>query len=136
MAEELFGPATVAVRHRNGGELLAVARALEGHLTATVHGTENDLRTHAELLEVLAGKVGRLVINGFPTGVEVTPAMVHGGPYPAGSLPQSSVGTRAIVRFTRPVCYQDVPEFALPPELQESNPLGILRLRDGVPSRS
>jgi NADP-dependent aldehyde dehydrogenase len=61
--------------------------------------------------------------------------MVHGGPYPAASLPQSSVGTRAIVRFTRPVCYQDMPEFALPPELQEHNPLGIFRLRDGVPGR-
>ncbi|MGN6591547.1 MAG: aldehyde dehydrogenase (NADP(+)) [Terriglobales bacterium] len=135
LAEELFGPATLAVRHRDAGELLRLARGLAGHLTATVHGTEADLRAHTELLEVLAAKVGRLVINGYPTGVEVTSAMVHGGPYPAASLPQSSVGTRAIVRFTRPVCYQDMPEFALPPELQEHNPLGIFRLRDGVPGR-
>jgi NADP-dependent aldehyde dehydrogenase len=135
LADELFGPATLAVRHRHGDELLRLARGLAGHLTATVHGTDADLRAHAALLEVLASRVGRLVINGYPTGVEVTPAMVHGGPYPAASLPHSSVGARAIVRFARPVCYQDVPEFALPPELQEHNPLAIFRLRDGVPGR-
>jgi len=71
------------------------------------------------------------VVNGFPTGVEVTSAMVHGGPYPATSLPSSSVGTRAITRFTRPVCYQDAPQAALPQELRDGNPLRITRLEEG-----
>ncbi|MGH9412957.1 MAG: aldehyde dehydrogenase (NADP(+)) [Terriglobales bacterium] len=136
LGEELFGPATLAVRHGGPEQLLALARTLSGHLTATVHATDADLRENRELLDVLAERVGRLVINGFPTGVAVTSAMVHGGPYPAASLPQSSVGTRAIVRFLRPVCYQDVPDFALPEELQEANPLGIWRLRNGKPSRA
>jgi len=131
LGEELFGPATLVVRHQGKAELLRVARALEGHLTATVHGTEEDLQEYAELLEILEQKAGRVVINGYPTGVEVTHAMVHGGPYPASSSRETSVGTRAILRFARPVCYQDMPEFALPPELQAANPLGIWRLVDG-----
>ncbi|MGH9394643.1 MAG: aldehyde dehydrogenase (NADP(+)) [Terriglobales bacterium] len=139
LAEELFGPAAVVVRHRAGAggeaELLALARSLGGHLTATVHGTPEDLAENLELLRILEQRVGRIVINGFPTGVEVTSAMVHGGPYPATSLPSSSVGTRAITRFTRPLCYQDAPEAALPPELHAANPLGIWRLLDGHPSR-
>jgi NADP-dependent aldehyde dehydrogenase len=84
------------------------------------------------LLAVLEGKAGRLVFNGFPTGVEVCPAMVHGGPYPATSDGRStSVGTLAIERFVRPVCYQGFPDAALPPELQEANPLRIRRLVNG-----
>ncbi|HUX67413.1 MAG TPA: aldehyde dehydrogenase (NADP(+)) [Terriglobales bacterium] len=136
LGEELFGPATLLVRHQGKAELLQVARALRGHLTATVHGTEADLQEYAELLEILEQKVGRVVINGYPTGVEVTHAMVHGGPYPASSSRETSVGTRAIVRFARPVCYQDMPDFALPPELQAANPLGIWRLVDGEPTRA
>ncbi len=133
LAEEIFGPATLLVRHGGLSELLAVARSLRGHLTATVHGTEEDLREYADLLPILETRVGRLVLNGFPTGVEVTHAMVHGGPYPATSDGRStSVGTQAILRFVRPVCYQDWPAFALPPELQDGNPLGIERHLDGV----
>jgi len=132
LGEELFGPASVVVRHGGKEELLALARGLGGHLTATVHGTDEDFAEYAELFRVLEGKAGRLVVNGFPTGVEVTSAMVHGGPYPATSLPSSSVGTRAITRFTRPVCYQDVPAGALPLELRDGNPLGIARMNDGV----
>ncbi|MGH9476091.1 MAG: aldehyde dehydrogenase (NADP(+)) [Terriglobales bacterium] len=135
LGEELFGPATLAVRHGGREELLRVARSLGGHLTATLHATDDDLRENLELLHELERRVGRLVINGFPTGVEVSPAMVHGGPYPAASLPHSSVGTRAIMRFARPVCYQDMPDFALPQELRDGNPLGIWRLRDGKPGR-
>lgn len=131
LAEELFGPSTLLIRHRTRDELMAIARSLDGNLTATVHATEDDLREYEELLPVLASRVGRVIVNGFPTGVAVTDAMVHGGPYPAGSDGSSSVGTRAILRFTRPVCFQDVPDYALPPELQDSNPLRIWRRVQG-----
>jgi 2,5-dioxopentanoate dehydrogenase len=132
LSEEIFGPATLLVRHSNREEVLKVARELEGHLTATIHGTEQDLREFAELIAILEGKVGRLVFNGFPTGVEVSHAMVHGGPYPSTSDGRStSVGTQAIFRFTRPVCYQGFPEVALPDALKDGNPLGIWRMVDG-----
>ena len=115
--------------------MLAVARSLEGQLTATVHGTEADLEANRELLDVLETKVGRVLINGFPTGVEVCHAMVHGGPFPATSDGRStSVGTRAIHRFTRAVCYQGYSDALLPAELREANPLGIHRLVDGKAS--
>jgi NADP-dependent aldehyde dehydrogenase len=112
--------------------MLAIARALEGHLTATIHGTEEDLREFADLIAILENKVGRLVFNGYPTGVEVTHAMVHGGPYPSTSDGRStSVGSQAIFRFARLVCYQGFPESALPDELKNANPLGIWRMLDG-----
>src|SRR5262249_41113715 len=129
---ELYRPATAAVRCRTTAQLIDLARGLEGHLTATVHGTEADLGEHAELLQILARKVGRLVVNGFPTGVEVSPAMHHGGPYPATTDARAtSVGTAAIRRFTRPICFQDVPEDFLPEELRGPNPRGIWRLLAG-----
>jgi alpha-ketoglutaric semialdehyde dehydrogenase len=113
--------------------MLEAARRLSGHLTATVLGTEDDLREHAELLRILETKVGRVIFNAYPTGVEVNHAMVHGGPYPATSDGRStSVGGLAILRFARPVAYQGMPQFALPPELQDSNPLGIRRLWNGI----
>jgi len=133
---EIFGPTTLLVQHSERDQVLAIARALEGHLTATVHGTEQDLREFADLIAILENKVGRLVFNGFPTGVEVTHAMVHGGPYPATSDGRStSVGSRAIFRFTRAVCYQGFPDSALPDALKEANPLGIWRMIDGQMSR-
>ena len=111
-------------------------RTLEGQLTGTIHGTEEDLRENRELLAILETKVGRLVFNGFPTGVEVCHAMVHGGPYPATSDGRStSVGTRAIFRFTRQVCFQSFPNVALPDELKEENPVGIWRMVDGQLAR-
>jgi NADP-dependent aldehyde dehydrogenase len=129
---EIFGPATLLVRHSSREQVLEIARSLEGHLTATIHGTEQDLREFADLIAILEGKVGRLIFNGFPTGVEVTHAMVHGGPYPSTSDGRStSVGTQAIFRFTRLVCYQGFPDSALPDELKEANPLGIWRMLDG-----
>ena len=129
---EIYGPATLAVRCGSKQDLLAAARALEGHLTATVHGSEADLAEHAELLRVLRTKVGRLIVNGYPTGVEVCHAMHHGGPYPATTDSRAtSVGTAAILRFARPVCFQDVPDPALPEELRDANPRGIWRLVDG-----
>jgi 2,5-dioxopentanoate dehydrogenase len=129
---EIFGPTTLLVQHSSRDQILAVARSLEGHLTATIHGTEQDLREFADLIAVLETKVGRLIFNGFPTGVEVTHAMVHGGPYPSTSDGRStSVGTQAIFRFTRLVCYQGFPDSALPDELKDANPLGIWRMVDG-----
>ena len=133
LAEEVFGPTTLLVAYSSREEILAAAEALEGHLTATIHGTEEDLASHRDLIAVLESKVGRLLFNGFPTGVEVCHAMVHGGPYPATSDGRStSVGTQAIFRFARPFCYQDFPDSALPAELQNGNPLGLTRMVNGV----
>jgi NADP-dependent aldehyde dehydrogenase len=136
LMDEVFGPSTLVVECKSRDEMLTAARQLEGQLTATIHGTESDLTANQELIEIAATKAGRLVCNGFPTGVEVCHAMTHGGPYPATSDGRStSVGTRAIERFARPVCFQGFPESALPDELKESNPLGIWRLVDGKPLR-
>jgi NADP-dependent aldehyde dehydrogenase len=133
---EIFGPTTLLVQHSGRDQVLAIARSLEGHLTATIHGTEQDLQEFADLIAILETKVGRLVFNGFPTGVEVTHAMVHGGPYPSTSDGRStSVGSQAIFRFTRLVCYQGFPDSALPDELKDANPLGIWRMIDGGISR-
>jgi NADP-dependent aldehyde dehydrogenase len=134
LMEEVFGPSTLVVECASREQMLAAARRLEGQLTATIHGTPEDLAANGELVELLTQKAGRLVFNGFPTGVEVCHAMTHGGPYPATSDGRStSVGTRAIERFARPVCYQNFPDAALPDELKEANPLGIWRLVDGKP---
>jgi 2,5-dioxopentanoate dehydrogenase len=130
--EEIFGPTSLVVEGNSKEEYLEIARNLGGHLTATVHGSEEELIEYAELLEILEQKVGRLIINGFPTGVEVSHAMVHGGPFPSTTDSRStSVGTGAITRFTRPVCFQSLPDVLLPDELKEANPLGIWRLVDG-----
>jgi alpha-ketoglutaric semialdehyde dehydrogenase len=136
LAAEIYGPATVAVVCETVEEMMEVARSLQGHLTATVHATEKDLAAFPELVAVLQQKAGRLVFNGFPTGVEVSPAMHHGGPYPATTDARAtSVGTAAIERFVRPVCFQDAPASILPPELQDGNPRGIWRLVDGAFTR-
>jgi NADP-dependent aldehyde dehydrogenase len=133
---EIFGPTTLLVRHSKRDQILEIARSLEGQLTATIHGTAQDLHDFADLISILEGRVGRLVFNGFPTGVEVCPAMVHGGPYPSTSDGRStSVGTRAIFRFTRPGCYQGFPDDALPEELKDSNRSGIWRMVDGQMTR-
>jgi NADP-dependent aldehyde dehydrogenase len=133
LAEEIFGPTSLVVELNSKNEMLSAARNLSGHLTATVHGTEKDLTNHKDLVDILEQKVGRIVFNGFPTGVEVCHAMVHGGPYPATTDGRStSVGTAAIFRFTRAVCYQGMPQGLLPAELQDENPLGIWRLVNGV----
>jgi alpha-ketoglutaric semialdehyde dehydrogenase len=132
LMEEVFGPSTLVVEIDAREQLLAIARRLEGQLTATVHAAEGELGDYRDLIEILETKVGRVVFNGFPTGVEVVPAMVHGGPYPATSDGRStSVGTRAIERFTRPLAWQNAPDSVLPDELKESNPLGIRRMVDG-----
>jgi NADP-dependent aldehyde dehydrogenase len=132
LSSEIFGPSTLLVQDASHEQLIKIARELEGHLTATIHGTEEDLREYADLIAILENKVGRLIFNGFPTGVEVCHAMVHGGPYPATSDGRStSVGTQAIFRFMRPVCYQGFPQSALPDALKDENPLQIWRMIDG-----
>ena len=137
LAHEVFGPSAVIVRYESRAEMLALARDLEGQLTATVQGTDGDVEGYADLLSILEGKAGRLIVNGYPTGVEVCHAMVHGGPYPATSdSGTTSVGSQAIFRFARPVCYQDFPQGALPAELRDENPLGIWRLLNGEFTRT
>jgi NADP-dependent aldehyde dehydrogenase len=132
IGHEVFGPSTVVIRCASRDEMETVARRLEGQLTATMHGTPEDLTAYASLVSILEGKAGRLIVNGFPTGVEVCASMQHGGPYPATTDSRStSVGTAAIHRFARPVAYQGFPQSLLPVELQDTNPRGIWRLVDG-----
>jgi 2,5-dioxopentanoate dehydrogenase len=136
LVQEIFGPTTVVVGYQDRKQLLAVAEQMEGHLTATVHGDEAQLAEYSDLIDLLTRKVGRLILNAYPTGVEVCHAMVHGGPFPATSDGRStSVGTQAIYRFTRLFCYQSFPDSALPAELKASNPLGIMRMVDGKLTR-
>jgi len=132
LEDEIFGPASVMIACRDEAEILDVANHLEGQLTATVHATSADLGIAGGLLPVLERKVGRILFNGFPTGVEVSHAMVHGGPFPATSDSRTtSVGATAIERFLRPVCYQDVPAELLPEALRDDNPLKLARIVDG-----
>ena len=132
LMEEVFGPSSVAIIANDMKELIECCHVLQGQLTTTIHGTENELNEAGLLIEVLKSKTGRLVINGFPTGVEVCSAMVHGGPYPTTTdIRTTSVGTEAIYRFSRPVCYQNFPENLLPCELKDSNPLKIKRVING-----
>jgi NADP-dependent aldehyde dehydrogenase len=136
LREEVFGPSTIVVRCGSREEMESVAHHLEGQLTATIHGTPEDLPEFASLISILETKAGRLLFNGFPTGVEVCASMQHGGPYPATTDSRTtSVGTAAILRFARPVAYQNFPQSALPVELQDENPRGIWRLVDGEFSR-
>ena len=132
LSEEVFGPSTLNVSTDSKEEMLRLAENFDGHLTATIHGTEKDLEEYSDLVKILEQKVGRLIFNGFPTGVEVCHSMVHGGPFPATTASQStSVGTSAIRRFSRPVCYQNFPQQVLPDELKDGNPLNIWRMVDG-----
>ncbi|MDE2447687.1 MAG: aldehyde dehydrogenase (NADP(+)) [Gammaproteobacteria bacterium] len=140
LAEELFGPASTLVLCRDETELLAAIASLPGQLTATVHFEPEDLALAARLVDPMQRKAGRVIANGWPTGVEVSHAMVHGGPYPATSDGRStSVGTLAIERFLRPVCYQDFPEELLPTELRPTAPRAFTYRLDGrfiVPGES
>jgi NADP-dependent aldehyde dehydrogenase len=132
---EHFGPAALVVS--TPPERYAdAARRLEGNLTATVHGTAEEASSLGELQSVLVEKAGRIVWNGFPTGVAVTAAQHHGGPYPATTAPaHTSVGVTSVLRFLRAVAFQDAPAALLPPELQDDNPLGLLRQVNGVVTR-
>lgn len=130
--DEVFGPFTLVVECENDSELEQIAGELDGQLTITIMGTDDELLKHTHLLQLCRLKTGRLIFNGVPTGVEVCPSMHHGGPYPATTDSKfTSVGTGAIRRFVRPVAFQDVPEALLPDELKADNPLNIMRLVNG-----
>ena len=132
LAEEVFGPVALLIECRDADEMVRLANQFEGQLTATMHLDAADHELAARLLPVLERKAGRIVINGFPTGVEVSYAMVHGGPSPSTSDARAtSVGAMAIERFLRPVCYQDFPADLLPAELQDAHLDERARLIDG-----
>jgi alpha-ketoglutaric semialdehyde dehydrogenase len=132
LQEEIFGPATLLVECADEAEVLQTIESLPGQLTATVHLTANEHESSRCFLETFAEKAGRVILNGYPTGVEVCPAMQHGGPYPATTDARfTSVGTAAILRFARPVCFQNFAEKLLPAELQNVNRLRIWRQLNG-----
>jgi len=136
LQEEIFGPTTVIIEVEDKAQLIQALQSMNGQLTATLIADETDLTEFADVVPVLEEKAGRLLINGYPTGVEVCDAMVHGGPYPATSDARgTSVGTLAIDRYLRPVCYQNYPQSLLPEALKDSNPLQILRLVNGEMTR-
>ena len=136
LREEIFGPYTLLISARTVTELEAAARALPGQLTATLHADGTDLAEFADLLRILDRKAGRVLVNGFSPGVEVCPAMQHGGPYPATTDSRfTSVGTAAIARWARPLCLQGFPESTLPDALRNANPLGIQRTVNGTLTR-
>ena len=133
LLKECFGPATLVVTYADEKRLLEAAKVLDGQLTVTVHGEENDALAPA-LLSLGASLAGRVIWNGWPTGVAVTHAMTHGGPYPATTASlHTSVGSTAIRRFLRPVSFQSVPQSLLPRELRDGNPLGLPRRVNGAP---
>jgi alpha-ketoglutaric semialdehyde dehydrogenase len=137
LAEENFGPSSIIVETNSKEKLLDVARSLKGQLTVTVFGDTDDFSEYKELFDILDLKAGRIVINGYPTGVEVCHSMVHGGPFPATTSSQStSVGTAAINRFLRPVCFQDYPDSLLPDALKNENALNIWRMINGEMTKS
>ncbi|MGS0743677.1 aldehyde dehydrogenase (NADP(+)) [Glaciimonas sp. GG7] len=132
LEEEIFGASSLLIKCGNIAQFKEIAEYLDGQLTATLFLTENDKTAAQTLLPTLERKVGRILVNAYPTGVEVSHAMVHGGPFPATSDSRgTSVGASAIDRFLRPVSYQDLPTWLLPTALQDSNPLNLWRLRDG-----
>ncbi|MEU9382616.1 hypothetical protein AB0D38_17250, partial [Streptomyces sp. NPDC048279] len=138
LLEECFGPVTVVVRYADRDEATAVLSRLPGNLTATVHVSAEEAAGEglgAEILAELTPLAGRVLVNGWPTGVAVAPAQHHGGPYPATTSTSTSVGGTAIERWLRPVAYQGVPEAMLPAELRDENPLGLPRRFNGVLER-
>jgi acyl-CoA reductase-like NAD-dependent aldehyde dehydrogenase len=136
LLEERFGPIVLLLAYGSDDELLAALDRVEGQLTGSLHAEADDEPLMRELVDVLAARAGRLVFDGFPTGVAVSHAMTHGGPYPATTAPgTTSVGMTAIQRFLRPVAWQNAPAAALPPALRDENPLGIWRKVNGVPTR-
>jgi NADP-dependent aldehyde dehydrogenase len=133
-SEEVFGSASLIIRCADADEMLSVIGHLEGQLTATIHLDDGDTDLGRKLVPLLERKVGRILANGWPTGVEVTDAMVHGGPFPSTSDGRStSVGTLAIDRFLRPVAYQDLPAALLPADVADGD-VGIHRRGDGKPT--
>ena len=133
LGHEVFGAVSLVVRCADLAEIAQVIAGMEGQLTATIQLDEADSAAAAQLLLLLQTKAGRVLANGWPTGVEVCPAMVHGGPFPSTSDARTtSVGTLAMARFLRPVCYQDIPDALLPAPVQSGNPWNVPRTVDGV----
>lgn len=133
LQQEHFGPVTMLVLCQSPDELTDAVRALHGTLTATIHAEESDLPQAEALFSLLREKAGRLIWNGYPTGVEVVYSMQHGGPYPATTAPgTTSVGMTAIKRFLRPVAFQNMPDALLPEALKNANPRGIWRIVNGA----
>lgn len=127
--EEVFGPYSLLVKCKDLEELKAVWRSLAGQLTTTLMGTDKDFIEHSSLLDIAPSIAGRIAFNGVPTGVEVCPSMVHGGPFPACTDSRfTAVGINAVKRWVRPVCYQNCPAYLLPDALKDENPLDIWRL--------
>jgi NADP-dependent aldehyde dehydrogenase len=132
LQNEVFGPCSLIIKCNDKVDLLKAIESLQGQLTGTVLGTDVDINEYADCIDALKEKVGRILYNGVPTGVEVSYAMVHGGPFPATTDARStSVGADAIKRFVRPVCFQDCPEEFLPDALKNNNPLAIMRKING-----
>lgn len=136
LSAEVFGSTSLVVKCRSVDDFARVADQMEGQLTATLQLDDGDHDAARKLLPVLEYRAGRILCNGYPTGVEVCHAMVHGGPYPATSDSRTtSVGSLAIQRYVRPVCYQDLPQGLMPESLKDGNPQGIRRLVDGQDQR-
>ena len=131
LLEEHFGPTALMIRYDGLDSALSVIDTLGGQLTGTLHAEPDELEELRPVVGALEGLAGRVIFNGFPTGVAVTHAMQHGGPYPATTALHTSVGTTAIRRFQRPVTWQNAPTELLPAALQDANPLGIWRLVNG-----
>jgi len=135
--KEVFGPFSLVVQCEDRTEMRRILKRMEGQLTGTVLGEAREMKEYEDIIEALRGRVGRIIHNGVPTGVEVCPAMQHGGPFPASTDSRfGAVGASAIKRWVRPVSYQDWPQDLLPDALKDKNPLGILRMVNGSYSNS
>jgi NADP-dependent aldehyde dehydrogenase len=137
LSHEVFGPVSVLVQCDDEQQLLTIINQLDGQLTGTIIGEPEELKNQDELIAAMQSRVGRLIFNGVPTGVEVCPSMIHGGPYPASSDSRfTAVGIHAVYRWVRPFSYQNWPNELLPAELQNENPLQILRTLNNIQTKS
>ena len=133
LQEEIFGPFSLLVECDNMSQLKSVVNKIKGQLTGTIIASDNEISSNKELIDILKERVGRIILNGVPTGVEVNASMLHGGPYPASTDSRfTAVGVKSIDRWVRPISYQDFPNELLPDSLQDNNPKNILRLVNGI----
>jgi NADP-dependent aldehyde dehydrogenase len=133
LQEEIFGPFSLIVECEDMQQLKSVVKQMSGQLTGTILASNNEMSLNKDLIDILKERVGRIIFNGVPTGVEVNASMLHGGPYPASTDSRfTAVGVKSIDRWVRPLSYQDFPNELLPDSLQDNNPKNILRLVDGI----
>ena len=131
--QEVFGPFSIVVQCEDSHQLEKIISQLEGQLTGTIIAENDEIATYSKIIDALQNRVGRIIYNGVPTGVEVSQSMVHGGPYPSSTDSRfTAVGINSIKRWVRPFSFQDWPNSLLPDELKDENPLGISRHEDGV----